>query len=739
MANIAFKRGLQSALAASTFKPDDGTFYLTTDSHRLYVGQGDALVDLNKYIKEVADQTALMELAAENGDFVYVKEGNLLVVCTDKTATTATTRWTQVNAQTPDTNTDQWLEYKSVSSSAVAGTSATATIIFTKHDKNIKTGADSKSEVKVPVTLTRANLASALDMDVEATVASNVATIKTSSGNEEQGDGITISGGSNVTISGSKDALVISATNTNTTYDLTSPADSTNIVLEGSTGADDVVKLVAGEQIALDGSTAGQITIKHGDITVNTTPSNTSGGTLSHSGSLTVVDAITQDSNGHITGYATKTYTLPADNNTKNSSVGVSAGAPTSDDTKGNLTVSITDTSGATKTGTLQGGLYYEVDGEKIYNQEDLANAEYFATLREDVDQLSKDLSGIDALRYRGTVGTGGTVTALPTTKVQIGDTYKVASAGTYGGIKCELGDLLIAIGTEGTDGYISGTITWTLVAQGSDTDTTYTLTGASNKITLTASTGGAQNITVEGGTDITATVAGNKLTVTHDNVTRTDDKATTAETLAHGGTIDVVTGIDSSDTGHIEGITVKKYQLPTDNNTTYTLPAEQVTADTHSKITLTSGGTGAGSLDVVNFKADRSSNTSLRVTGSADTITYEHTDYTYTAPTTTAGGTLSHGGKLQVVTGATVNNGHVTGLTTTEYTLPADNNTTYTLSGKTEAATVSGKASAIKITDTLTANNNSTSTSVFNVTSDSLKLTAGTNTYNIDLEWGTF
>lgn len=734
MANIAFKRGLQSALAASTFKPDDGTFYLTTDSHRLYVGQGDALVDLNKYIKEVADQTALMELAAENGDFVYVKEGNLLVVCTDKTATTATTRWTQVNPNT-DTNTDQWLEYKSVADTAVAGTSVTSTITFTKHNKDVKNNKDTTSTVTIPVSITRANLASALALDVDASVASNKATIKASSGGEAQGAGFTISGGSNVTISGSGDALVISATNTdtNTTYDLLSPANSTNIVLKDSGNAEDVVKLKAGTQIALDGTTAGEITISHGDVVTTDATTNATVATLGHSGSFTVMDNITRDENGHVLTYEKKTYKLPGDNNTKNSSVTVTAGAD------GDLSVAIKDSSNATVTGTLDGGLYYEVNGQKIYNQGDLASATYFVDMKEKLDDLEDDLAGIDALRYKGTVGTNGTVTTLPTASIQIGDTYKVASAGTYGSIKCEVGDLLIATGTEGADGYItSASLVWTHIAQGSDTDTTYTLTGAGNKITLKGSTNSTNDITVEGGTNISATVASNKLTVAHSAVTRTDAPATETTTLAHGAEVEVVTGVTSSTTGHVTGITTTKYKLPGDNNTTYTLPAEQVTANEQSKITLTSNG---GSKDVVNFKADRSTNTSLSVNGSADTITYKHTDYTYSNPTDMTSNTnaLTHGGKLKVVTGANVTNGHITGLTTTEYTLPADNNTTYTLSGTTAAATVSGYTSAVKVTDSLDANAGSDSSFAHTITSNSLKLTAGTKTYNIDLEWGTF
>lgn len=53
MANVSFKRGPAANLAAAGFSAQDGVFYLTTDTHRLYVGQDSELVDLNRYIKYV--------------------------------------------------------------------------------------------------------------------------------------------------------------------------------------------------------------------------------------------------------------------------------------------------------------------------------------------------------------------------------------------------------------------------------------------------------------------------------------------------------------------------------------------------------------------------------------------------------------------------------------------------------------------------------------------------------------
>lgn len=54
-------------------------------------------------------------------------------------------------------------------------------------------------------------------------------------------------------------------------------------------------------------------------------------------------------------------------------------------------------------------------------------------------------LSANDAMIFKGTLGTGGTITALPTT-YSAGWAYKIISAGTYAGNVCEVGDLIIAV-----------------------------------------------------------------------------------------------------------------------------------------------------------------------------------------------------------------------------------------------------------------------------------------------------
>uniref|UniRef100_UPI0026DC23FE phage tail protein n=1 Tax=uncultured Bilophila sp. TaxID=529385 RepID=UPI0026DC23FE len=55
-------------------------------------------------------------------------------------------------------------------------------------------------------------------------------------------------------------------------------------------------------------------------------------------------------------------------------------------------------------------------------------------------------LAAQDALVFKGTIGTGGTVTALPTSGYSAGWTYKVITAGTYAGQKCEIGDVILCV-----------------------------------------------------------------------------------------------------------------------------------------------------------------------------------------------------------------------------------------------------------------------------------------------------
>ena len=69
------------------------------------------------------------------------------------------------------------------------------------------------------------------------------------------------------------------------------------------------------------------------------------------------------------------------------------------------------------------------------------------------IAEINSRLASNDAMLFKGTLGTGGTVTTVPTNGYQAGWTYRVITAGEYAGQQCEIGDLLIAI----TDGPATG------------------------------------------------------------------------------------------------------------------------------------------------------------------------------------------------------------------------------------------------------------------------------------------
>jgi len=99
------------------------------------------------------------------------------------------------------------------------------------------------------------------------------------------------------------------------------------------------------------------------------------------------------------------------------------------------------------------------------------------------------DLLGIsDAMVFKGTLGTGGTITVLPTT-YSAGWTYKIITAGTYAGVVCQVGDLIIAIVDRAGSGNLDAD--WTVVQTNIDGEVTGPASSTDNAIALFDSTTG--------------------------------------------------------------------------------------------------------------------------------------------------------------------------------------------------------------------------------------------------------
>ena len=100
--NIQFLLGTQASLekyikgpsASDGARAADGTFYLTNDTHRLYVGTSlGTAVPVNEGVITVSNLDTLKTISAHPGEFYYVTNGNILCVYTGK-------EWVQINNNT---------------------------------------------------------------------------------------------------------------------------------------------------------------------------------------------------------------------------------------------------------------------------------------------------------------------------------------------------------------------------------------------------------------------------------------------------------------------------------------------------------------------------------------------------------------------------------------------------------------------------------------------------------------
>lgn len=137
MANVIFKRGLQANLPSTA---EDGVFYLTTDTNRLYVGNGSTRKLLNQTVNIVSDLTTLETESnawITNGtaeqhvqDFYYITSDNILAVWKKDPQNNNQYKWVQIN---PDTDTTiQSSEFRS----SVDTNVATITNTLTDSDGN---------------------------------------------------------------------------------------------------------------------------------------------------------------------------------------------------------------------------------------------------------------------------------------------------------------------------------------------------------------------------------------------------------------------------------------------------------------------------------------------------------------------------------------------------------------------------------------------------------------------------
>ena len=176
------------------------------------------------------------------------------------------------------------------------------------------------------------------------------------------------------------------------------------------------------------------------------------------------------------------------------------------------------------------------------------------------VAAIDNKITAADAMIYKGTLGTDGTVTKVPANGYKVGWTYKVITAGTYAGIKCEVGDMLIAI----NNGPVSGTTVvnadWTVVQANIDGAVTGPASATAGHIAVFD---GATGKVIKDGTYTIATSVPSNAVFTDTKVTSVDNHykpangttliGTAGSPVTAGGK--VITGITADSSGHITDI----------------------------------------------------------------------------------------------------------------------------------------------------------------------------------------
>ena len=267
-----------------------------------------------------------------------------------------------------------------------------------------------------------------------------------------------------------------------------------------------------------------------------------------------------------------------------------------------------------------------------------------------------------DAMLFKGTIGSSGaTVTALPANHKK-GWTYKVATAGTYAGQACEIGDMIICVtnGTSANDAHwavVQTNVDGAVTGPASSTDAHVAIfNGTSGKVikdgTYTIGKSVPSNA-VFTDTDTKVTSAANHYTPSRDT---SADKSASASGATAAWSIDVVKGVtvQTDGKGHVTGVAVTSGKIPSNPNT-----------DTHRVIKVD----GTQALASNTTALDLKSGSNVTITdGGSGAITIAATDTTYSAATQSADGLMSSTDKTKldgIAAGATANAGTVTSVAT--------------------------------------------------------------------------
>lgn len=174
---------------------------------------------------------------------------------------------------------------------------------------------------------------------------------------------------------------------------------------------------------------------------------------------------------------------------------------------------------------------------------------------------INSKIAAADAMIYKGTIGKGGTATALPATH-SVGWTYKVVTAGTYAGATCEVGDMIVCLNNGTTDNNDD----WTVVQTNIDGAVTGPASAVTNHVAVFDGTTG--KVIKDSGFTIGISVPSNaKFTDT----TYTVMKGATSNAAGTTGLVPAPAAGSQAKYLRADGT----WQTPPDTNTTYSVATQ--------------------------------------------------------------------------------------------------------------------------------------------------------------------
>lgn len=742
-ANVMFKRGTQSSFNnLSTYQ--DGCFYLTTDSHRLYIGTDNNKADLVSQSVITYPNWASIEALSNSssssyapglcseGQFYYAKAENIL--CTYSNG-----KWIQIN---PDHNDDHDTYVKSVSvakntTDTVNGEKLVYDVKITQAQKDLKgnnEGAPTEVSGKLTILASDLNqIATHTNVGMQAEKSDSKVYLKNSGTGANTAAKVELAGGGSVSVStDSSNKITISGVDTTYSLNTTTNTTGAKVNLQNK---DDVTKgsfavEVDGNVLTVESKTAGEngsIKLAHAKSLSAAASYTPKDATTDASGNVTLsMPTVSVNEYGHVTTIGTQNVTLPRDKDTKVSSVSADDG--------GKITVKIKDENTTAETSVVSGQVLYNkitVNGAEktVYNQGNLGA--FYSSDKVDA-LITAAKAAMNAMTYCGTI----TKSAFGQIKgPQKGDTYKASESFTIGSdssvVNVNTGDLIIYNGADVAAGTAGDITKWEVIPSGDDIDTTYNLSlnGTTIQLNDEVKSDTAGSVAVKGTNGISVTNS-DGLSIGHAN--------TITAGAAKGTGLDsnrrfTIPTINYDKHGHITGLgPATTIELPADKDTTYTFSSDAA----NKKVSLkSSSGPVTGSLQ---FK---SSDNSFVVSMSNTDVAQPVVDLKLAAVTQSNSASTNNvsyspltGGDAQAFTVAKANvdkYGRVTGFENQTITLNTDQ-LTYNVSTSVANNTLS-------VNSSLTNKAGTAQSKSVKVKSGSLTFDKAGDEVSVDLVWGTF